>query len=104
MGTTTQEALNVANNPNRVNAQGIILSAQPTGRIVNGLTEMALRIMVTRPDMDGTRYEATITKNVPQAVLPQLAVGSIVQVTYVPTDEQNIALSLNAGTIATVAR
>jgi len=101
-GTTTQQAVNVTNDPNHVDAQGVIISSRPTGTMVDGKTEMELHIMVTRPD--GTQYEAAITKNVPQVALPQLVAGSIVQVSYLPTDEQYLVLSINAGTIATAMR
>ncbi|SHL99182.1 hypothetical protein [Flavobacterium chilense] len=74
----------------RVQAQGVILSIQPTGNIINDEGEMMLYLQITRPD--GTSYNTTITKPVPQVRLFFLTKGSVVTVFYMPYDEQNIVL------------
>ena len=90
-GTTTQEMIDIANNG--VITQGVILSAQPTGNIINGMGEMTLHIKVTRPANGGT-FETTVNKAVPQASVAYVQPGSVIEVYYMPGNEQKIAMKL----------
>jgi len=87
-GEVSQEAVDIAQNG--VRAQGVILSAQPTGKIVNGRGEMALHLKVTRPD--GTTFETTVKKAVPQEALSLILPGSVSEVRYLPRDEKNVVI------------
>jgi hypothetical protein len=89
-GLMTQEEIDMTRHG--VKATGVVLSAQPTGNIVDGCGEMALRMKVTRPD--GGTYEAAINKAVPQDKLPSVQPGSELEVFYMPENEENIAVLL----------
>ncbi|MCL2760251.1 MAG: DUF3592 domain-containing protein [Desulfuromonadales bacterium] len=89
MGLKTQTEVNIRENG--THTTGVILASKPTGNIVNGMSEMELTVCVTRPN-NGGQYDVTTIKNVTQSALSSTAPGNIVQVYYMPGDEQNIYL------------
>jgi len=91
-GVTSQETLDIANNG--VKAKGVILSAEPTGNIINDMGEMTLHIKVTPPD-NGDTFEAFVNKVIPANMLLSTQPGSVIEVFYLPEDESKIAISLN---------
>ncbi|MDR2209053.1 MAG: hypothetical protein LBE22_08805 [Azoarcus sp.] len=88
-GRITQEEADMMDRG--VAATGVILSAKPTGNIVNGHEEMALHVKVTRPD-DGGTYDATTKKPIRQSALAFIQPGSVVDVHYMPENEENIVV------------
>ncbi|MCL1916998.1 MAG: DUF3592 domain-containing protein [Peptococcaceae bacterium] len=88
-GATSQEMIDIANSG--VKAQGVILSAQPTGNIINGMGEMTLHIKVTRPDNGGT-FESAVNKVVPRNCLSDVQPGSVIDVRYLPGNEGKIVI------------
>jgi len=89
-GVTTQAAMDIRNTG--VQAKGVVLSAQPTGKIVGNNGEMELKIEVTKPD--GNQYQTTVRKAIPPIALPYIQAGRVIQVFYKPEDEQNITIGL----------
>jgi len=89
-GHVSQEEVDMLRNG--VKATGLILSAQPTGNIVDGDGEMALHLKVTRPE--GGTYEVRIHKVVPQDALASTQPGRELEVFYMPKNEENIAVVL----------
>jgi len=89
-GETTREKLDIRDNG--VKAQGVVLSAQPTGKIVDGKGEMKLHINVVRPDDQGT-FEVVTERPVSQQHLSDVQPGSVIEVYYYPWDEQNIVIA-----------
>jgi hypothetical protein len=89
-GGITQEEINMIKHG--VEATGVILSAQPTGNIVDGCGEMALQVRVTRPS--GGTYDVTINKPVSQGGLPSVQPDCEVNVFYMPENEANITINL----------
>ena len=91
-GVTSKETLDIVNNG--VEAKGVVLSAEPTGNIINDMGEMSLHIKVTRPD-SGDTFEAFVNKVMPRNSLSSTLPGSVIDVFYLPEDESKIAISLN---------
>jgi hypothetical protein len=92
-GVTTQSMLDITQNG--VRANGVVLSAQPTGNIINGYGEMTLQIKVTRPEYGG-QFETTINKAIPQNMLAGVQPGSVIEVYYMPGNESKIAIGVKA--------
>jgi len=89
-GEVSQEAVDIAKKG--VKAKAVVLSAQPTGNIVNGRGEMALHLKVTRPE-SGSTFETRVKKAVPQQALSFVLPGSVVEVRYLPEDEKNVVIA-----------
>ncbi|MCL2091615.1 MAG: DUF3592 domain-containing protein [Micrococcales bacterium] len=92
-GEVTQESLYIARNG--VRAQGVVLSTQPTGNIVGGCGEMLLHVRVAG-SQHGDSYDTTVTKAIPQNVLHRVQPGSVIEVYYIPGNEQNITIAVPA--------
>lgn len=71
-------------------AQAVVMSALPTGHIVDGKAEMWIVLRVSRPEDES--YSATVTKVVPAEVLPVLQPGRVLNILYSDEDPQNIVL------------
>jgi len=91
LGLATQKSIHAVKNG--IQAQGVVLSAQPSGKILQGHAEMCLHLKVTKPD--GSTFEATLTKAIPQLYVSQLQVGTVLTVFWLPYEEQNIAIALS---------
>jgi hypothetical protein len=72
-------------------ARGVVLSAQPTGRIIAGCEEMAVQVRVTDPG--GRAYDATAIRPVPAQRLPALAPGAAVELFCAPDGQGAIVLA-----------
>ncbi len=92
-GVTTTESLQIAKDG--VEAQGVILWTQPTGKIVNGNAELDIKVKVTKTD--GSAYDAALTRPIEQRYLPKLQPGCVVKVFYLPENEQKITIGVSAG-------
>ena len=90
-GMASQEAMDVVRNGTQ--AQGVVMSAQPTGKILQGQVELRLQLKVTRPD--GGMFEATFQKAMPQPYVSRLQVGTVLSVFFMPKDEQRICMALS---------
>jgi hypothetical protein len=90
-GQVTQEALNIARHG--VRAQGVVLSAQPTGNIVGGCGEMLVHVRVTSSQHVDS-YDTTVTKAIPHNVLHRIQPGSVIDVYYLPGNERNITIAV----------
>jgi hypothetical protein len=73
----TQHALDLKQHG--THAQGVVLSAKATGKIVDGRTEMSLTVNVTG---SGGDRKVTVTKSIPAEAVSQLAEGKIVEVYF----------------------
>jgi len=89
-GETTQEKIDIRNNG--VKAEGVVLSAVPTGKIINSEGEMSLHINVERPNNDGT-FEVVTERPVSPQHLSDVQPGCVIDVYYLPWDEQNIVIA-----------
>ncbi|MCL2162276.1 MAG: hypothetical protein FWH56_10400 [Betaproteobacteria bacterium] len=93
-GLTTQEELDMKEHG--VKTVGVVLSVQPTGSIVNGYEEMALHVKVTRSE-NGSTYDVTVKKPIQQSSLPLVQPGSVVDVYYMPDNDENIFVDNKEG-------
>ena len=91
-GVISQETLDIVNNG--VKAKGVVLSAQATGNIINGMGEMSFHIKVTPPD-SGDTFEAFVNKAVPANMLSSTQLGSVIDVYYLSENKDKIAITLN---------
>lgn len=89
-GITTRGKLDIADRG--IAAQAVVRSLDVPGRIRGGHTEIALGLMVTRPD--GTTFETRAEKYLPPTAVGHVQVGRIVQVHYLPGNEQEVVISL----------
>jgi hypothetical protein len=92
IGQWTQEGIDIRDKGTQT--KGVILSSNPTGNIVDGRSEIELQVKVTRPD--GSTYEVSVTKHVPQNGMAFTVPGSIVHVFYMPDNEQHIVIGFYA--------
>jgi hypothetical protein len=90
-GQVSQEMLDIRRQG--VKASGVVLSAQPTGNIINGCAEISLHLKVSRPE-NGGKFEATVLKPVEQSLLSQVQPGSVIDVFYMPGNEKNLVIGL----------
>jgi len=87
----TQEVLDVVEKG--VRAQGVVISAQPTGIIVRGCGEMALHVQVSSgPHSDS--WGITVTKVIPREALHEVQPGRVLDVFYLPGDENHLVIAL----------
>jgi hypothetical protein len=71
---------------------GVVTGMRPTGRERADCCEIELDLMVIRPG--GGQFPARETTLVPEAVLPKVFPGSIIDTYYLPEDESAIAVCL----------
>jgi len=88
-GLLTQKEIDISEHG--VKAKGVILSAQPTGNIINNCGEMALQVEVTRPG-NGRTYHVSKNMAVSQNMLPLIQPGNMVEVFYMPENENVIVI------------
>ncbi len=87
-GRLTQETVDLKNNG--IDARGVVLASRPTGEIDHGSARIEMQLRVTRPN--GSTFDVTTTKAVPQHALAFTVPGSVVHVFYLPHDEQHVAV------------
>lgn len=87
-GRLTQETVALKNNG--IDARGVVLASRPTGEIDHGSARIEMQLRVTRPN--GSTFDVTTTKAVPQHALAFTVPGSVVHVFYLPHDEQHVAV------------
>lgn len=89
VGQATQQGLWCVENGEHL--RGVVLWSEPTGAFKDertGRTDMNLRVRIARPD--GSTYEVTTVKAVPQSCLSYTIPGNSVHVFHMPGDEQNV--------------
>jgi hypothetical protein len=89
-GITTRGKLDIAERG--LTAQAVVRNLDVPGRIRGGYTEVALGLVVTRPD--GSTFETRAEKYLPPTAVGHVQVGRIVQVHYLPGNEQEVVISL----------
>ncbi|MFJ9367567.1 hypothetical protein ACIRRA_24525 [Nocardia sp. NPDC101769] len=107
--SAAQEAMNAANirkgftTPAKIDiarrgiaAQAVVRSLSVPGEIRDGHSRLDLMLVVTRPD--GSSFEARTEKFLPPAAVSMVQVGRVVNVHYLPENEQEVVLSLPVNT------
>ncbi|MEU6584244.1 hypothetical protein [Nocardia sp. NPDC046763] len=107
--SAAQEAMNAANirkgftTPAKIDiarrgiaAQAVVRSLSVPGEIRDGHSRLDLVLVVTRPD--GSTFEARTEKFLPPAAVSMVQVGRVVNVHYLPENEQEVVLSLPVNT------
>ncbi|WP_433635405.1 hypothetical protein [Nocardia sp. CA-120079] len=89
-GFTTKAKLDIAERG--ITAQAVVQSLAVPGEIRNGYSKIELGLVVTRPD--GTAFTASVDKFLPPASVAQVQVGRIIQVHYLPENEQEVVIAL----------
>lgn len=89
-GITTRGKLDIAERG--IAAQAVVRSLDVPGRIRGGYTEIALGLVVTRPD--GTTFHTRAEKYLPPTAVGSVQVGRIVQVHYLPDNEQEVVIAV----------
>ncbi|MGW0252287.1 hypothetical protein ACWDYH_37240 [Nocardia goodfellowii] len=89
-GVTTPAKLDIA--ARGVPAQAVVQSLSVPGEIRNGHSRIDLGLVVTRPD--GSTFRTHAEKFLPPTMVGNVQVGRIVQVHYLPGNEQEVVLSL----------
>ncbi|RJO76855.1 hypothetical protein D5S18_11585 [Nocardia panacis] len=89
-GFTTPAKLDIA--ARGVAAQAVVRELAVPGEIRDGHTKVELELAVTRPD--GTIFATRVNKFLSPTAIGQVQVGRIVQVRYLPGDEQEVVLVL----------
>lgn len=89
-GITTRGKLDIAERG--LAAQAVVRRLDVPGRIRGGYTEIVLGLVVTRPD--GTTFETSVEKYLPPSAIGAVQVGRILQVHYLPGNEQEVVISL----------
>ncbi|MFI1916292.1 hypothetical protein [Nocardia sp. NPDC020380] len=94
-GFTTQAKLDIARRG--IAAQAVVRALSVPGEIRDGHTRVNLELVVNRPD--GSTFATHMDKFLQPALVGRVQVGRIVQVHYLPENEQEVVLSLpvNAG-------
>ncbi|MGM1058339.1 hypothetical protein [Saccharothrix sp. Mg75] len=87
-GHITPQQLRIAEQG--LDAQAVVLAMTPTGEVRDGRVVVRLALRVTR--RDGSAFDLTQEKNLPPSAVPQLQVGMIVRVKYLPHDESEVAV------------
>jgi len=75
---------------NGIKTEGIIVTSEATGNIINGCGELVLKVKVTRPD--GSTFEASAIEAVSQKEIKKTVPGSAVRIYYMPDNERDIAI------------
>ncbi|AXK87240.1 hypothetical protein SAMN05421776_103437 [Nocardia farcinica] len=89
-GFTTAAKLDIA--ARGIAAQAVVQSLAVTGRIREGYAEVRIGLAVTRPD--GSTFTTRTEKFLPPAGVANVQVGRIVQVHYLPENENEVVLSI----------
>lgn len=89
-GITTPAKLDIARRGTP--AQAVVRALSVPGEIRDGHSRLDLTLVVTRPD--GTTFEARTEKFLPPTSVSQVQVGRIIQVHYLPENEQEVVISL----------
>ncbi|MFD3510693.1 hypothetical protein [Nocardia sp. NPDC058666] len=89
-GITTRGKLDIAERG--IAAQAVVRSLDVPGHIRGGYTQIGLGLVVTRPD--GTTFETRAEKYLPPTAIASVQVGRIVQVHYLPGDDQEVVIAL----------
>jgi len=89
-GLSTPRSIDIAARGTR--AEAVVSAVRPTGQIVHGNPQLALTLLVNRPD--GTNYETTVEKVIAANLIGHLQVGRVVTAFYLPGDEREVALQL----------
>ncbi|MEV6215276.1 hypothetical protein [Nocardia sp. NPDC051833] len=89
-GITTRGKLDIAERG--LAAQAVVRSLDVPGRIRGGYTEIILGLVVTRPD--GSTFQTSAEKFLPPTAIGHVQVGRILQVHYLPGNEQEVVISL----------
>ncbi|MEV6334260.1 hypothetical protein AB0M12_06035 [Nocardia vinacea] len=89
-GFTTKAKLDIAERG--ITAQAVVQSLAVPGEIRNGYSKIELGLVVTRPD--GTTFSTSVDKFLPPASVAQVQVGRIIQVHYLPENEQEVVIAL----------
>ncbi|WP_062993180.1 hypothetical protein [Nocardia anaemiae] len=89
-GFTTKAKLDIAERG--ITAQAVVQSLSVPGEIRNGYSKIELGLVVTRPD--GTTFSTSVDKFLPPASVAQVQVGRIIQVHYLPENEQEVVIAL----------
>ncbi|MEV4237809.1 MULTISPECIES: hypothetical protein [unclassified Nocardia] len=89
-GFTTKAKLDIAERG--ITAQAVVQSLSVPGEIRNGYSKIELGLVVTRPD--GTTFTTSVDKFLPPASVAQVQVGRIIQVHYLPENEQEVVIAL----------
>ncbi|MFD6389955.1 hypothetical protein [Nocardia sp. NPDC060259] len=89
-GITTRGKLDIAERG--LAAQAVVRSLDVPGRIRGGYTEIVLGLVVTRPD--GSTFETRAEKYLPPSAVGLVQVGRILQVHYLPGNEQEVVIAL----------
>ncbi len=89
-GFTTKAKLDIAERG--ITAQAVVQSLSVPGEIRNGHSKIELGLVVTRPD--GTTFTTSADKFLPPASVAQVQVGRILQVHYLPENEQEVVIAL----------
>ncbi|GAB4587984.1 hypothetical protein [Nocardia sp. IFM 10818] len=91
-GFTTPAKLDIAERG--IPAQAVVRSLSVPGEIRDGHTRLDLILLVTRPD--GSTFETHTEKFLPPVGVSQVQIGRVVQVRYLPENEQEVVLVLAA--------
>ncbi len=87
-GLVTPKQLHIAQNG--IEAQAVVLAMAPTGEVRLDRSVVHLTLRVTRPD--GSMFDVSQEKAVPQSAIPQLQPGSAVRAKYLPHDESEVTV------------
>ncbi|MET9490327.1 hypothetical protein [Nocardia sp. NPDC006630] len=93
-GITTEAKLNIARNG--IPAQAVVRALSVPGEIRDGHPRLDLTLIVTRPD--GSNFEARTEKFLPPTQVGLVQIGRVVQVHYLPQNEQDLVISLPVNT------
>ena len=80
-----------------IRAQGVIMSAKPTGIIESGMGEMSLEVRVIRAD--DTQFDVTVVRPLHTLAVIMSPPGSVVDVYYRADDEQHVTLQPGASPV-----
>ncbi|GAA2050852.1 hypothetical protein N0X72_19500 [Streptomyces carpaticus] len=89
-GMTTPRRLDIA--ARGVVAQAVVRTLEVTGRVRDGMPELALELVVTSPG-DGSSFPAHVRRFLPADAVPKVQVGRVVQVRYLPEAPDEVVLA-----------
>ncbi|WP_069161365.1 hypothetical protein [Nocardia altamirensis] len=89
-GITTRHKLDIAERG--IATQAVVQALSVTGTIRDGHSEVALGLVVTRPD--GSTYRTQVTKFLAPSTIGQVQVGRILRVHYLPGNEDEVVIAL----------
>jgi len=89
-GFTTQAKLDIA--ARGIVAQAVVQSLAVPGEIRDGHSKVQIGLVVTRPD--GSTFATRTEKFLPPVAVSNVQVGRIVQVHYLPGNEQEVVLAI----------